>query len=119
MPTAVAAAGGKIPDDRVIDGKNLLPLLLGESREPPHDKLYWRFGPQWAIREGDYKLVHPQKGGTKLINLRTDPAEQTDLSSEQPGRAQHMQAEWKEWDGQLVSPKWAPKAKFLEDDKED
>jgi uncharacterized sulfatase len=39
LPTAIDAAGGKIPED--IDGKSLLPYLRGKSREPVRDHLVW------------------------------------------------------------------------------
>src|SRR5262249_51396524 len=56
--TAAAAAGASLGSaKRPIDGVNLLPHLLGESKDPPHQSLYWRFGPQHAIRQGNYKLV--------------------------------------------------------------
>jgi arylsulfatase A-like enzyme len=32
-------------------------LLLGADTTAPHEALYWRFGPQKAIRKGKWKLV--------------------------------------------------------------
>jgi len=64
MPTAVAAAGGTMPTDRPIDGVNLLPYLTGQETKAPHDKLFWRFGSQAAVRIGDWKLTrHEGKPG--------------------------------------------------------
>src|SRR5262249_40664490 len=57
LPTCIAAAGGKIDAKLKLDGVNLLPHLKGEVTTTPHDVLYWRFGEQWAIRKGDWKLV--------------------------------------------------------------
>src|SRR5262249_14440577 len=57
LPTALAAVGGDIKADWKLDGVNLLPYLEGKNAGRPHDTLYWRFGPQWAIRQGDWKLV--------------------------------------------------------------
>ena len=50
---------------------NLLPYLTGEKTEQPHETLYWRFGDQWAIRHGDWKLVAGNGGDMKgeLYNL--------------------------------------------------
>ena len=56
-PTALAAAGVQIRPDWKIEGVNLLPYLTGEKTAAPHEALYWRFGPQVAIRKGNWKLV--------------------------------------------------------------
>lgn len=62
MPTAVAAAGGTMPTDRQIDGVNLLPYLTGPKAEVPHEALFWRMGPQTAVRKGDWKLIRVAAG---------------------------------------------------------
>ena len=41
-----------------LDGVNLLPYLSGENSGRPHETLYWRIDGMWAIRHGDWKLVH-------------------------------------------------------------
>ena len=35
------------------DGVNLLRYLTGEVTTAPHEALYWRFGPQKAVRKGN------------------------------------------------------------------
>lgn len=57
MPTAVAVSGGTMPTDRKIDGVNLMPYLTGKETKAPHEALFWRMGPQAAVRKGDWKLV--------------------------------------------------------------
>ena len=88
LPTALAAAQVEIPIRCKLDGVNLLPYLSGENAEPPHDALYWRFGQQMAIRQGDWKLVRydPRVDGmtgrateSKLYNLADDIGESNDL----------------------------------------
>jgi arylsulfatase A-like enzyme len=64
MPTAVAAAGGSMPTDRPIDGVNLLPYLTGKESKSPHEVLFWRMGPQAAVRKGDWKLVRHEGAAT-------------------------------------------------------
>ena len=53
----LAAASVAISPGWKLDGVNLLPYLSGENAGQPHDTLYWRSGPQWAIRKGDRKRV--------------------------------------------------------------
>ena len=47
-----------------LDGVNLLPYLDGKNTGAPHETLYWRFGEQMAIRQGDWKLVRYDNAGT-------------------------------------------------------
>jgi arylsulfatase A-like enzyme len=53
LPTVCAAVGIPLPEGRIYDGKNMLPVLQGKADGPLHDALYWDgdSGP-WAIREG-------------------------------------------------------------------
>ncbi|XP_016075264.1 PREDICTED: arylsulfatase E [Miniopterus natalensis] len=39
FPTVVQLGGGKVPEDRVVDGRDLLPLLLGTARHSDHEFL--------------------------------------------------------------------------------
>lgn len=105
LPTALAAAGVDRPD-RKFDGVNLLPHLTGQKDTPPHEQLYWRFGPQAAIRHGDHKLLMLLDQAPRLFDVSADPGEQKDLASEKPDLAKRLLAEWKSWDGELAKPLW-------------
>ena len=37
LPTLVKLAGGKVPADRMIDGKDIWPLLSGRTKQSPHE----------------------------------------------------------------------------------
>ena len=65
LPTLVALAGGVVPSDRIIDGRDIWPLLSGKSTESPHDALYYWSGLTLAaVRSGEWKLmVAEQKEG--------------------------------------------------------
>ena len=41
FPTLLALAGLELPSDRVIDGRDLWPLLTGSAEESPHDALFF------------------------------------------------------------------------------
>jgi arylsulfatase A-like enzyme len=115
VPTILAATNTKVGDDAQLDGVDLAPYLSGEKKEKPHDMLCWRFGPQMAIRQGDWKLVRydPVVDGdkgkatpAKLYNLKDDIGESHDLIASQPDKAQKLQAAWDEWNQLNVSPLW-------------
>jgi arylsulfatase A-like enzyme len=109
LPTVLAAAGTKPDPAWKLDGVNLLPFLTGKETARPHETLYWRFGPQWAIRHGDWKLVMGQ-GTTQplLINLSTDIAEAKDLSAERPEKVKELRALYDKWNAEQEAPRWLP-----------
>jgi arylsulfatase A-like enzyme len=126
-PTALAAAGVEARDAN-FDGVDLVPYLAGRKTEPPHDALYWRFGGQWAIRSGDWKLVKAPDGqqgggararraendeaatlaGARLFNLAGDVGESKDLAAANPEKVAELSAQWTRWNKELAPPKWNP-----------
>jgi arylsulfatase A-like enzyme len=59
LPTLVKLAGGAVPTDRVIDGKNIWPLMSGEKgAKSPHDGLFYLRGRSVSgVRSGDWKYL--------------------------------------------------------------
>jgi arylsulfatase A-like enzyme len=102
--TAVKAAGGEMPRDRVMDGVDLVPYLTGQSHGQPHEYLFWRFGAQHAIRKGNWKLSITPRHGTILADLSTDLSERHDLSREQPRVLADLEAALAKWEKELVAP---------------
>ena len=107
LPTAIAAAGAEIKPEWKLDGVNLLPCLEGRTTTAPHDALYWRFGVQYAIRQGEWKLVKPHINSEPLLfNLTQDPGEKSDLASAQPQKAKQLQTLWDTWNASNEPPRW-------------
>jgi arylsulfatase A-like enzyme len=107
MPTALAAAGAEAKPEWQLDGKNLLPLLEGTAKQLDRKALFWRFGVQFAVRQGDWKLVKAAKDmKPMLVNLAADLGESRDLSLEQPEKAQSLLALWEQWNSQMQPPRW-------------
>ena len=110
LPTACAAAGAPVPAG--VEGVNLLPHLAGETRAAPHPALFWRFGPQKAVRKGRWKLVDwrdfetKTSSGWQLYDLDQDRAEQHDLAARHPGVVAELRGEWERWDAGNVAPLW-------------
>lgn len=59
LPTLVKLAGGTVPTDRVIDGKDIWPLVAGEKHaKSPHDGLFYLRGRSVnGVRSGDWKYM--------------------------------------------------------------
>ncbi|MFC1537215.1 sulfatase [Gemmatimonadota bacterium] len=99
LPTIVNLAGGKVPDDRPIDGIDLMPTLEGKARSE-RTVYYYERQHLNAVRHGKWKLhfryYDHSKGGYQriqnwtvpeqplLFDLEEDPGERFDLAAEQP-----------------------------------
>jgi arylsulfatase A-like enzyme len=106
LPTVVAAAGGKVLPTWKLDGVDLLPFVSGANKARPHETMYWRYGPQWAVRHGDLKLV-VSRGGSgepELYNLAEDRAESKNLASAQPAKAKELLALYTAWSKEQAEP---------------
>jgi arylsulfatase A len=91
LPTFVTLAGGTVPRDRTIDGRDITPVLLGTpGANPPRDEfLYYRGLKLEAIRSGPWKL-HLERG--MLYNLESDLAESTDVAAAHPDVVQQLRS---------------------------
>jgi len=106
LSTALAAAEAEKPSIE-LDGVNLLPLLKGERDKLAPRELYFRFGVQHAVRQGDWKLVKASKDmEPMLVNLATDPSEQKDLSAENPAKKAELVALFDKWNANMQPPRW-------------
>jgi len=96
LPTFALLAGGTPPGDRILDGKDIRPLLLGAAdAKSPYEALYYYYMEQLqAVRSGDWKLELPLKakwrsfrGDTHespamLYDLKGDLGEQHNVAAE-------------------------------------
>ncbi|MFY0598158.1 MAG: sulfatase [Cyclobacteriaceae bacterium] len=106
LPTFYSAAGGSVDSLAEIDGANLLPYTLGDSKERPHQTLYWKKENRGAIREGDWKLLRYPDRPAELYNLAEDISEVSDLSDDYPEKVKAMYKALFEWETTLARPKW-------------
>ena len=95
FPTLLEITGVPMAGEFNLDGVSIAPTLFGKT-QPERPFLYREFhgsGGQQAVRVGDWKLIHRQLLGnpkkpaaptTELFNLRSDPRESRDVSSENP-----------------------------------
>jgi len=82
LPTFARLAGAEVPQDRVIDGRDISPLLFAESgAKSPHEVLFYEVE---GVRRGKWKLVQLPKDKSELYNLEADLGETKDLSDQFP-----------------------------------
>ncbi len=106
LPTCVAIAGGKVPTEPIIDGRDLSPVLFGASQESQREAHYYFSGYNLqAVRQGPWKLAlsaQPDSlGGTgpaedsttnpRLYNLDKDIGETTNLAGKHPEMVEKLQ----------------------------
>jgi arylsulfatase A len=99
LPTIAHLAGGKVPDDRVIDGKSIRPLMEGApGAKSPHEAYIVVHGGRTAVRSGKWKFYpwpeaagkkrrneppRPQGPPVQLYDLSVDLAETTNVAGQQ------------------------------------
>jgi arylsulfatase A-like enzyme len=107
LPTAVALAGGTVPAQPVIDGRDISPLLFGRSHQSPREAHYYFSGyTLQAVRQGPWKLAIAAQRETmgrdqlaegigdapRLYNLDEEIGERTNLADRHPGMVARLRA---------------------------
>lgn len=101
LPTFTGLAGSKPPSDRVIDGRDLWPLMSGQASESPHQTFCYFGGSRpgapanlRAIRDRRWKLHVARKedrlNGTELYDLDEDVSERFNRINGQPDIAARL-----------------------------
>ncbi len=96
LPTFAALAGAAVPDDRIIDGKDVRPLLEGrEGASSPHEAFFYYLADQLnAVRSGPWKLhvARDRRPVRELYNLHDDLGERNNVADEHPDVVARLEA---------------------------
>lgn len=112
LPTFVDAAGGNADTVANLDGVNILPYILGEQQERPHQQLFWKKQGRGAVRDGDWKLIRYADRPAELFYLPDDISEQHNLAGKYPDRVKKMFKELFAWEMTLERPRWMLQNKY-------
>jgi len=93
--TCLLLGGAELPDDRVVDGVDLRPALLGTGPSPRNSMIYYRGEQVFAARMGPWKAHFITQGAygppareehkvPELYHLLHDPAEKYNIAEEHP-----------------------------------
>jgi len=95
-----------------------MPLLEGKAATLNREALYWRFGPQYAVRTGRWKLVKASREmEPMLIDLATERGEQKDRSLDEPEKKAELQMLWNDWNARMAPPGWKDRRSDGEESK--
>jgi len=125
--TFLAATGAdQMPTE--FDGVDLLPFVTGHTEGSPHDRLFWRAGPNRAIRDGRWKLWQvnrtteevfdsiipgrllpdwqapkgsPHGQLTLLYDLEADIGERNNLAAERPEVVEDLIERLDKWNAEM------------------
>ncbi len=107
----LTAAGIPLPADRIVDGKDLLPVLRGKASSL-HDTFYYYKGARLVgVRYRNWKYLRRHmtdnggyaglSQGPFLFNLETDPGESYDLIEAEPQIAASLARMLDRWDAAM------------------
>ena len=133
LPTLAAAAGASLPE-KPLDGVDLLPYLRGEVDGVPHEFLFWRAGPNRAVRRGDWKLWQVNRASeeqvaslpllgalfpdweaphgsplgqlNRLHDLENDLGERIPVADDEQAVLEELRRALDAWESELVEPRW-------------
>ncbi|WPP51602.1 sulfatase-like hydrolase/transferase [Catalinimonas niigatensis] len=101
------------PNQDDLDGSSIVSVILSVDAPSPHETFHWATGrEQWAVRQGDWKLIGnpydptekaPLPEGQKyfLVNLAEDISEMNNLEARHPEKVKEMEKLHHEWIKQL------------------
>ncbi|MHC4199436.1 MAG: sulfatase-like hydrolase/transferase, partial [Planctomycetota bacterium] len=106
LPTFARLAGTKPPADRIIDGKDIWPVMSGkEGAKSPHEAFYYyQMDQLQAVRSGKWKLHLPleikkrnwgrpeRNKPLMLIDLDADIKEKTNVADRHPDVVRRLEA---------------------------
>jgi uncharacterized sulfatase len=110
--TCLEITGVPMPEDRIIDGKSILPILQAKG-ESPHEALYYYDGSDLVAMRSDAYKYHRRhmtdnggyplfNQGPFLFNLGRDPDEAYNLIDSEPEVAQRLAGMLDVWDVELA-----------------
>ena len=104
LPTLAVITGASLPSWATLDGRNILPVLAGESNKSPHEALYFfNHDRIAAVRTQDWKIVVradyrniervlPDHDVLLLFDMRKDPEERYSLAAHRPDKWRELKA---------------------------
>lgn len=98
LPTVVTLAGGTLPDDRKLDGENMLPVLENPESASPRT-FFFQYRGYSAVRQGKWKLLRTKANQPfMLFDLEQDLSETTNVAKMHPEVVKQLSEAYAEWE---------------------
>ena len=93
-----------------IDGMDVSSMLINHEQKSPRTSAFWKYGNQWIVRDGKWKLIgYPKDTSHKgkldveqdalfLSNLDVDVSEMTNLASNHPEIVEKLIKKYEAWE---------------------
>lgn len=95
LPTLLHEIGIEPPDDLVLDGFDMMPVLTSGATSP-RTKMFWQRRADKAARVGDWKWVE-SSAGSGLFDLSEDIGERNNLAEQRPEKLAEMKKHFAQW----------------------
>lgn len=93
---------------RKFDGRSLVPVIRSGEAASAHERFFWKMGNQWAVREGEWKLIGNPRDTSNiapitkndqlfLANLKRDIGERNNLAAEHPEVVARLKTAHENW----------------------
>lgn len=97
-------AEASLPDTLTLDGKNPLPVLMGDTTVSPHETFYFEYNEHAALRWQDWKIVRTQpEEPWQLFNLAADIGEENNLAIQRPEVVNKMSEQYSRMQQELIA----------------
>lgn len=117
FPTLAELCSVPLPD-RKLDGRSLVKVIHSSEAPSAHDSFIWQSGggdnPQWAVRQGDWKLLHnplgnkfPGTGNSEqdmyLFNIKKDAAESRNEAHQHQDLVKALTVKYEDWRAEVTN----------------
>ena len=89
--------GSHLPADLKLDGHDLSEIIRSADAPSSYDAVHWMFGNDWAVLEGNWKLIGQGDEARSLGNLRDLEPEMKNYLNEEPDVATRLKALHDDW----------------------
>jgi len=80
IPTFAELIGEPLPADRLLDGRSILPQILGRKSPNPRESIFIELGPHWYVREKYWKLNE----ASQLFDMHKSPFDEPLANEKSP-----------------------------------
>ncbi|MDF1739654.1 MAG: sulfatase-like hydrolase/transferase [Verrucomicrobiales bacterium] len=109
-PTFAGLAGAEIPEEKVLDGKDIWKDFLAGKDPHSDEPIFWLrhhgVGNEISIRQGNLKAYRKNYSAWKVYDMTSDFSESHDLAKENDDMLNALIERGRQWSGTLKEPQW-------------